>query len=83
MTLKEAGRLLSVSVSTVERMIGRKEMQTVLLMSRRLVPMAEIERLATPPVPKSAVTRTTTRRSAMSEADKMRARLKRSAGRVP
>ncbi len=51
----EVARALSVSASTVWRMVKRGEVQVIRLGKRILVPKPEIERLTTPIVPRGAV----------------------------
>jgi predicted DNA-binding protein (UPF0251 family) len=70
-----AAKRLGVSVSTVKRLVKSGAILTVLIEKTPKIPGSEIRRLATPPVPKSAVVKP--RRGAMTESAKVRAKYSR------
>lgn len=47
-SMAEAGRLLSVSVRTLQRMVSTGQIQSVEIGARRMIPASEVEMLTTP-----------------------------------
>jgi excisionase family DNA binding protein len=77
MSLREAAKALSVSQSTLQRMVAANQLRTVRIGKRVVVPVSELDRLLAPPPSKPKAVRGGGRPPARSELEAFRESLKK------